>query len=250
MTISVSPERSTLSLPGLRLRPEGAPTVRAGPDGFRNQPDQARANSAAAPRAPAAEMGALKAATSGLDRASSVTDAALAAADAVINLLGQLREAVAADRPAEAAQALGRIDETAEGAGFDGVNLLNGSLPGGGLRVPAHADGELSVAGHDLRPGGPTVAVDLTADRTTALLQTEDALSGAEAARDQLRDDAKRVGAHRAFVGLLSEAVTGGKDGLDVEGARLAALAIKQTLSGTSLSVSNGGPQTVLSLFR
>ena len=55
---------------------------------------------------------------------------------------------------------------------------------------------------------------------------------------------------HRSFVGLLTDAISDRTPSLDIEGARLAALSIKQALSGTTVSLGAGGPKTILSLFR
>lgn len=249
MTISVNPERPTLSLPGARLRSDEA-TVRAGPNGVSTQ-SQRTAPAITVSKAAAPDAVALRAATSGLDRASSVTDTASAAANQVVGLLGQLRDAAAAERGADVVALLGRIDETARGAVFDGVNLLDGSTPGGVFRLATDGGGsEMAVAAPDLRTGGPLVTIGRDTDPASALGAAEASLANAEAARDGLREDSKRVEAHRAFVGLLSDAVAGGAGSLDIDNARLAALSVKQALEGATLSLSNGAPKTVLSLFR
>lgn len=253
MTISATPERSTLSLPNARLRPDDGATVRAGPNGIvSSQQQQQRPGlpPVSVQTSGSADLGALRAATSGLDRANSVTDVALAVADTVVGLLRTTREAVAGGRLTEAATALNDVETAIGAAGFDGVNLLNGSVAGG-FRVPALGDGDFSVAAHDLRPGGPVVNIEVHTDPATALSQAEASLAKAEGARGALQEDSNRLGAHRAFVALLSEAVSGGgKGSLDVEGARLAALQIKQTLGGTTLALSAAAPQSVLALFR
>lgn len=250
MTISVSPERSTLTLPGLRARPEDGATVRAGPNGISQAPHQRQgAAPVTVPRGPETNAVALRATTFGLDRASSVTDAALGGASAVVELLGQVRGAVAAGRGAEAASLLSDVSSVVSAAEFDGANLLNGALTGG-LRVPVSSDDEITVAAHDLRPGGPLITLDLASDRAAAVSQADVSLARAQGVVEALQDESKRLGAHRAFVALLSESVTGGKTDLDVEGARLAALQIKQTLGGTSLALSSAAPQSVLALFR
>lgn len=252
MTINVNPERSTLTLPnGLGgIRAQG--TLRAGPNGV----DQSVRGQAAGPSITlsaggSADTAALRAVTSGLDRASSVTDVALSAAEVIVELAGSLRDAAAGERDGEVRSLLQQIDDTARAASFDGINLLDGSTPGA-IRLTANADGsgDIVVQGADLRPGGPLIARPAEADPKLTLAQAEVSLSNAEAARDGLREDSKRVEAHRAFVALLSDAVAATPESLDVEGARLAALSIKQTLSGTTLSLSNGAPTTVLSLFR
>jgi flagellin len=249
MTISVGPERSTLSLPGTRSRTD-EPTLRAGPNGLAAAASPPRSAAAVTVASSAvAEAGALRAQASGLDRASSITDTALAGADSVLSLLMQLRDAGPGERPAR--MVLDRIDETVRGAAFAGVNLLDGSLPGG-LRLPANADGsgEVAVAAHDLRSGGPHVAIDADADAPTVTMQAEAALVRVEGARGQLHEDSRRLEAHRAFTGLLSDALSADTGGLDIEGARLAALSVKQALAGGTAPLAGGAPQAVLSLFR
>ena len=250
MTIAVSQERSTLSLPGARLGSEDR-TVRAGPNGVSSQSQHqvARPAVAVAPSA-AADVGALRAMTSGLDRASSVTDAALGGANAVIELLTQLRDSAAAEQGKEFVKLLGRIDEIAQGAEFDGVNLLDGSTPGGALRVNGGDSGEIAITAPDLRPGGPRVTVSAEADPAGSLNAIDASLANVQSARDGLRQDSKGLEAHRSFVVRLADAIGDEAAPLDVEGARLAALSIKQTLAGTTLSLAAGGPKTVLSLFR
>lgn len=249
MTISVGPERSTLSLPGSRLRSD-EPTLRAGPNGASNRSAHARSEpSVSVSRSAVADAGALRAQASGLDQASSATDAALGAADTVLNLLTQLRDGGPGERPTR--MVLDRIDEAVRGASFGGLNLLDGSLPAG-LRLPALADGsgEVVVRGADFRAGGPLIAIDPQADAAAATAQAEASLSNAAIARDALGEDSRRLEAHRSFTSLLSDALAGGDASLDVEGARLAALSIRQALAGGSNSLFNGAPQAVLSLFR
>jgi flagellin len=198
-----------------------------------------------------AEAGALRAATSTLDRASSISDAGLAAADAVIGLLARMRDE-GAQTPEALSDLLDRIGQAVAAAEFDGVNLLGGETPGGALKTASDAGGgeELVLRAYDFRAGGPVVAVDAGADLSAVSAQVEASLARAEAARTDLGEDAKRVEAHRAFVGLLSDAVAGSGQGLDVDGARLTALSIRQTIGGTTLTLSNAAPQSVLSLFR
>lgn len=250
MTINVQPERSTLSLPGARLRPD-QPTLRAGPNGVAttNLPSR-ELPAVAVAKGLTSDVGALRAATAGLDRVASIADAGLAAADTVLGLLNRMGGAEAG--PETLGGLLDAVRAAVDAAAFDGVNLLKGDAPGGVLKAPAGPDGgdELIVRGYDLRPGGPIVSIDPEAEPRAAASQIEGSIARAEGARQGLREDSKRVEAHRAFVGMLSDAVAGGAPSLDVDGARLAALSVKQTISGTTLMLSNGAPQGVLSLFR
>lgn len=253
-TIRVTPERSTLSLSANRLRTEDS----RGPAGLGSKLPDAKP-AAGAPAAPkTADAAALRATTLQLDRASSIADTTAAALGSLSDLLERLRDAATAARDSgtEAGPELralsARITETVRGAAFDGVNLLDGSLASGAFRLPASADGtgELALTARDLTPGGPHVPFDLEND-VFAVEGAEAALADVGAFRGQLSEDAKRIDAHRSFVSVLADVVGGsGGGGLGIEGARLAALQLKQTLSGQTLSIANQAPQTVLSLFR
>ena len=253
MTIRVSPERTTLSLMSNRLRADDAraPTTAA-------KPGSSGAPSPAVGKAPASDVGQLRAATAMLDRASSVADTALAAADTITSLLERLRELAAeardggADNASEFRNFGQLVSQTVKAAIFDGVNLLDGSQ-GGPFRVNAGAEdaGELSLSAFDLTPGGPELPFTADTDVASAFEAIETALTNTRAARERLGEESKRVEAHRNFVGLLTDAVGGGGDTpLGVEGARLAALQVRQSLGGERFAIANQAPQTVLALFR
>jgi flagellin len=258
MTINVAPDRSTLSLPGARLRPDLAGSRLDAPASAKDTlPADARAVTVS--RGAPSELHAVRGLAAGLDRASSVADVALAATDVIKGLLDQLRELSASARNTggqrgEAFNALvNGIAGQTDAAGFGGVNLLDGSSTEGGLRLPANLDGsgEITLTARDLRPGGPIVLVSPDQDPAAALEAVELSLEAVRSVREGLGEEAKRVDAHRTFVGRLSEAVAGDSGATTgVEGARLLALQLKQALSGQTLSVSNAGPQAVLSLFR
>jgi flagellin len=248
MTIQLSPERTTLSLPGARSRSD-LPTLRAGPNGVVAHGQPARENAVSLGRGVPADGAGLAAATSQLDRASSIADAGLAAISALVEQLNQLRDA-AGEGASSLLDRLRRMEATVEQGSFDGVNLIGGGAPEG-LKVAAGpGDDGLVVRGYDLRPGGPVISVDPDAEPTAVATQAEASQSRAESVRQNLQEDAKRVEAHRTFLGFLSDAVSGPGQSLDIDGARLAALSVKQTIGGTTLPLSGGAPQTVLSLFR
>jgi flagellin len=195
---------------------------------------------------------ALRAVALNLDRASSVADAGLAASGAIIDVLARLRDAASSGDGEGVRASRAALNETLQSGAFDGANLLDGSMPGGALRVavgPADGGG-ITISGHDLRPGGPVVSLDPDAEGAQAAAQAEAAIIKVETAREQLREDSKRLEAHRSFLTMLSDAVGGEAKNLDVDGARLAALSIKQTIGGTTLALAGGAPQQVLSLFR
>jgi flagellin len=256
--MNVAPERSTLSLPGARLRPEPG-GVRLNPSSTTKEAPAAKGATVDQASRPPFEGAAVRGLAAGLDQASSVADVALAAADIIKGLLEQLREVSVQARNTGALRGeafnglVEGIAEQTRAAGFAGVNLLDGSTAGGALRIPANLDGtgEIGLTARDLRPGGAFVLVVADQDPAAALDAIEQSLVNLDAVREGLGEEAKRVDAHRSFVGRLSEAVAGeGGADLGVDGARLAALQIRQTLSGNALSVSNAAPQAVLSLFR
>ena len=254
MTIRVSPERSTLSLPPGRLRSEEARSP-----AFESLKGSDRSAAGPKPAPGKADAAQLRATTALLDRASSVADAAVAAADTITGLLERLREMATAAREPGAAPdpefpTVGALlAKTVQGAAFDGVNLLDGSQAGGVFRVPVAADeaGELTLGAFDLTPGGSEIPVTGDEDPASTLEALGTSLSNTAAARTRLGDDAKRVEAHRSFVSVLAQAVNGGgPEAIDVEGARLAALQLRQSLGAGRVSIANGAPETVLALFR
>jgi flagellin len=188
-----------------------------------------------------------------------VADVAMAATDTIQNILGRLREVSASARNSGAQRGeafnglVNQIAQQTEAAGFAGINLLDGSTPGGELRLPADLEGfgEIVLTARDLRPGGAYVLVSADQDPAASLEMIEQSLLNVGAVGQALGEQAKQVDAHRGFVGRLSDVVAG-EPGvrMGVEGALLAALQLKQALSGHNLSLANAGPQAVLSLFR
>jgi flagellin len=141
-----------------------------------------------------------------------------------------------------------QIREVVDGSGFEGVNLLDGSQTV--VRFSADALGDVTLNGRDLRPGGPLVFVSVSAEPSFRYDQIEESMTRVSEVREELGQEAKRIEAHRSFVGILSDAVTGGGADVGVEGARLAALQLRQQLGSQPLSIANQTPQAVLSLFR
>lgn len=257
MTINVAAERSTLTLPGARLRAEARAEARAGSGPGVREQQGGRAAPITIARAAPEGLSELRAVVTGLDRASSVADVAMAAADAIAGLLQQLRGEAASARDGRGGAAFagltGRIGDQVRGATFDGANLLDGSMSGGALRLSPDGDGagDVSLTARDMRPGGGVVTVSADQDPATALPDVEASLANVQAARDELRGEFTRLEAHRSFVGALSKALAGEPAvDLDAEGARLTALQLRQALGEQTLSISNAAPQAVLSLFR
>ncbi len=255
MTIRVSHERSTLSLPLGRLRSEEArsPVANA-----LKAPDRPQPSSVGA-AGKTADAGQLRATTVLLDRASSIADTAAAATDALTGLLERFRDMAAqartsGGRPDSDFQTLGAlVSLTVKSAAFDGVNLLDGSQADGAFRVPVAGEGagDLILGAFNLTPGAGLITATGDEEPASALEALETSIANLGAVRGRLDDDAKRVDAHRSFVSLLADAVgREGSSGMGVEGARLAALQVRQSLGGQGLSIANQAPQTVLSLFR
>jgi flagellin len=154
-----------------------------------------------------------------------------------------------------------QITKTMSNAKFNGINLIDGSLPG--LEALANADGNsrLTVAGQNLSLGGTivtlaTTAAFATASSAGALLTTiDDSINNVSAALAKLGTSSKALEAHMTFIGNLQDSVTAGIGNLvdaDLakESAKLQSLQTKQQLGVQALSIANQAPQTVLSLFK
>jgi len=253
MTIRVSSERPTLSLPFNRLRSDDArgpatsdvKSGETGPAGVRDTPKTA-------------DTAQIKAAAAVLDRAASVADTAMAATTTVTGLLERLRAAALAARepgaePNGEFRRLGaQLAQTVKAATFDAVNLLDGSQAGGAFRVPTGGEGseDLALSAFDLRPGGAAIPVSEDDDPASALEAVDLALAKVADARVRLEEDSKRLGAHRSFVQLLNGALGASGEGLGADGAKLAALQLRQSLGEQRLAIGNQAPRTVLALFR
>jgi flagellin len=104
-----------------------------------------------------ADMGALEAVKTSLDRATSLADVSLAAGESISDLILQMRQkVVAASDPSQSPesraayndefQALIRsVQQFADSASFDGVNLLDGSLTAS-LQFLANVDAGDTIA--------------------------------------------------------------------------------------------------------
>lgn len=191
-----------------------------------------------------------------LDRAASVADVALSAGQSVADILDQLRtqadSAEAGDQrslQARLGAALRQIDHVVSKAGFDGINLLDGSL-GEDLRITLDGGSELALPARDLRPGGAYVTLsEETTDPASALEASSVNVSSALA---DLRIQGRQIEAHTRFVSRLGEALVSDQNAgeLTRDGARLQALMIQQQLAGGRAAIGNQAPQLVLQLFR
>ena len=208
-----------------------------------------------------------------LNRASSSVDVAMSAGDSITDMLTQMKEkALAAsdtslDTTSRAAlntdfQALrDQVTKTIANAVFNGINLLDGSLPN--LQALANAQGSsrLTVTSENMSLGGSIVTVATTAAFGTAtsaasLLTTLDtSINNVSAALAKLGTSSKAVSNHMTFIGKLQDSIQSGIGNLvdaDMaqESAKLQALQTKQQLGVQALSIANQAPQVALSLFK
>ena len=211
---------------------------------------------------------ALGTASASLDRAASISDAALSAGQSVSDLLTQMK-ALAGQVQAGSVSGtqansgfgdlLQQLNATVSGAGFDGVNLLDGSS-GSGVTLGAGTAGQVTLAASDLSLGGPVITLGATATMSTqtaaaGVLNTIDAsLSNLGSAMDQIGGQSRQIAAHAGFVSRLNGVVsTGGASSsapTSADGARLMALQVQQQLSQQGGSIANASPSVVLSLFK
>lgn len=219
------------------------------------------------------DIRALTAVQSSLDRSVSIADVALAAGEAISDLLVQMREKATAamdpsidtfSRQAYDADFKALIDQISvilQNAEFDGANILNGSITGG-IQFLADADASRSITlrSQNLSLGGSIITLAATASlgsvslATAAVSAIQSSLDNVNQSLANLGSDAKKMDAHRSFVGKLMDSLTEGVGNLvdaDLakESARLQALQVKQQLGVQSLSIANSQPQIILNLL-
>lgn len=218
-----------------------------------------------------ADLGALEAVKTSLDRATSLADVTLAAGESISDLIIQMRQkAVAAADPSQTAesraaynddfQSLVRsVQQFAESASFDGVNLLDNS-EAAPLAFLANVDAvdTITIDPQDLTETGlglDTEDLLTEADATTALAAIDAALATVNTAMASMGAQAKQIETHNAFVTKLMDSLETGigklvDADLAKESARLQALQVQQQLGAQALSIANQAPQIILSLFR
>jgi len=220
-----------------------------------------------------ASVASLDAVKDSLARATSSVDVAMSAGESISDMLTQMKEKTLAASDTSlnttSREALNtdfkalidQIKKTVNNAVFNGINLLDGSLPN--LQALANSEGtaRMTVSAQKLDLGGTIISLSSTASFTTAtaagsLLATIDSsinnLSGALA---QLGTSSKALEAHATFIGKLQDSITAGIGNLvdaDLakESAKLQSLQTKQQLGIQALSIANQAPQQVLSLFK
>ena len=218
-----------------------------------------------------ADLGALDAVKSSLDRATSLADVTLAAGEAISDLIIQMRQkAVAASdlsqTPESRAaynddfQSLVRsVQQFADSASFDGVNLLDNSQAGPlDFLANVNAVDTISIDPHDFTEAGlglDTQDLLLPAAAATALAAIDAALVTVNSGLASLGAQAKQIETHNTFISKLMDSLETGigklvDADLAKESARLQALQVQQQLGAQSLSIANQAPQIILSLFR
>ena len=218
-----------------------------------------------------ADLGALGAVRTSLDRATSLADVSLAAGESISDLIIQMRQkAVAASDMSQSAesraaynddfQSLVRsVQQFADAASFDGVNLLDDSLaaPLDFLASIDTAD-TISIDPQNMTSAGlglATLALTTQAGAAAALTAIDLALANVNSALASLGSQAKQIETHNNFVSKLADSLETGigklvDADLAKESARLQALQVQQQLGTQALSIANQAPQMILSLFR
>ena len=220
-----------------------------------------------------ATVASLDAVKDSLNRASSSVDVAMSAGDSITDMLTQMKEkALAASDTSLDTNSRSALDtdfeslrdqitKTISNASFNGINLLDGSLPN--LQALANADGSsrITVGSQNMSLGGTivevgTVASFASASSASALLTTLDtSINNVSAALAQLGTSSKAIDNHNTFIGKLQDSINSGIGNLvdaDMakESAKLQALQTKQQLGVQALSIANQAPQVALSLFK
>lgn len=218
-------------------------------------------------------VSSLDAVKESLSRNSSVIDVALTAGESVSDLLTQLRERAleASDTSIDstARRALNddfiairnQITKTLANAGFNGINLLNGSKTSIAALANAEGTSRLTVDAQNMSLGGAIVTLSANASFTTAtaaanlLSALDTSINNVSIALGRLGTSSKSLDTHLTFIGKLQDTITAGIGRLvdaDMakESARLQSLQVRQQLAIQMLSISAQSQSWVLSLFR
>jgi flagellin len=213
---------------------------------------------------PPADQAALLKFIRTLNQSASVGDAARGSGQAVLSLLDAVKSAATtaadpsttdADRAAlqnKVQTYLGQIQHVVKSAGFNGVNLLDNSQPGG----VAIGQG-LSLSPQDLTLGGANIPLTSAASVANAG-DASATLANVDAAIRQVGSALKSLDGQISGVQDLTSQLSGlaGLGGAappsDVsgDGARLLALQVSQGVSDAAAAIASGSQLGVLSLFR
>lgn len=219
-----------------------------------------------------ADVSGLNAVKTSLDRGASTLDVAVAAGEAISDLLTELKEkAVAAkDSGLDTASRASLNDDfeslrdqittIVENAEFNGKNLVESTSTALTAITNPNGSKTITVAAQDLTLGGSNITVTATTTISTAALASSAVtLISASAANvtnalSSLGSGAKRLDLQKDFISKLSDTIEVGVGNLvdaDLakESANLQAQQVKQQLGLQALSIANGAPATLLSLF-
>jgi flagellin len=220
-----------------------------------------------------ATSSALTAVTQSLQRVQSTVNVASTAGTTVSDLLNQLKATAlsAADTSTNTTSRLAlnatftsilqEIHSVVSNASFNGINLIDGSVPN--LAALASVDGvsKLTVASESLALGGTNITLAATSTITTvttaiaALAEVGTSITNVNNALAKLGSSANALQTQITFTGDLQDTIDTGvgnlvNANLAKESATLTALQTKQSLGIQALSIANSSSQTLLSLFR
>lgn len=207
-----------------------------------------------------------------LDRSISATDVALAASEAISDLLLQLKERAVAAADAglgtESRSALkqdfeeirDQIGTIISNASFSDTNLVDGGADQVvGITTP-DAVGNITIAHENMSPGGgivvfgPASSFSSAVDAQAMVTAIDTSIQNLSASQTRLGSGAKALETQRNFTDVIQDSLQVGIGNLvdaDLarESANLQALQVKQQLGLQALSIANGQPQAILSLF-
>jgi flagellin len=220
-----------------------------------------------------ATVSSLDAVKSSLQTGQSIIDVANSAGTTVSDLLTQMQQKAlaASDTSLDTASrnALNndfvalrnQITSTVTNAGFNGVNLLDGSITK--ITSLANTDGTsvLTTQAENLTLGGAivkitsTTSISTTALATAAITLVNQSLQNVDNALATLGTASKALDTHLTFVSNLQDTLTTGignlvNADLAKESATLQALQTKQQLGIQALSIANSSSSALLGLFR
>ncbi|RMD90771.1 MAG: flagellin [Alphaproteobacteria bacterium] len=208
-----------------------------------------------------------------LDRSISALDVALSASQAIGDLLLQLKEraVAAADAGLDTAsrnalrqdfeEIRNQITTIIQNAEFNGTNLIDGGTDQVVAITTPDALQNITIGHENMSPGGSVITFGPASTFNTAS-QAQSLVAKIDASIANLSDSQTRLGAgakalqtQRDFTDVIQDSLEVGIGNLvdaDLarESAKLQALQVKQQLGLQALSIANGQPQSILSLFQ
>ena len=208
-----------------------------------------------------------------LDRSISALDVALSASQAIGDLLLQLKEraVAAADAGLDTAsrnalrqdfeEIRNQISTIIQNAEFNGTNLIDGGTDQVVAITTPDALQSITISHENMSPGGSVITFGPTSSFNTAS-QAQSLVAKIDTSIANLSDSQTRLGAgakalqtQRDFTSVIQDSLEVGIGNLvdaDLarESAKLQALQVKQQLGLQALSIANGQPQSILSLFQ